>query len=1076
MRAVYVTIKAMLEIITSNTVNSAARAVIDRLGEYDCEDVRHVVIVPDRFTMSVETEIFRRLGLSGAFNIEVVSFTRFAVKELKTKSRKALTKEGAVILLGEVAKDLADELEYFHEPDKKRGLMRDLYAVIASIRTSGIGADELFGAFKEGNDRISRKYRDVARLYRLYEERVKARYSDTVTRLQLFLNELPQMPEISGTRVYVLGFTEFTAVELSVMTALERSAKSLTVGLFVGFKGATHGLNPTRTLAKVRNVSPKAAITHVEKPLDGAVSAIVGNVYGYRAVTADGGGRVVPFFENTPYDEVNTAAKEILTLIAGGKRYKDIAVVLCAEDYKSIIKDVFGRFGIPVFIDEKYPLKNTVAARLLLAGIRVAATGTEREAFLAFAKNPMIGIPYCEIEELENFILKNNINYSRLNEPFDGRYRDFTDGVETVRKTVVKKLPAIKKNDTAKGYAAALSDFISEFEGAEPSELFGENSACRDSVLEALNEQSIKRILEQTDELATIIGDRVMDCKELLNVVSSAIDSVDISLIPDSIDSVFVGAGEDSPFFDKKVMFVLGAAAGHFPKESGWQAVLTERDAAAVFAKGFELYPTPVDKLKSDKAAVLDLLTKADERIYISCPSYSVDGTKQTASEALRQIARTVGAEAARLSDKFSLKRGEAAAVSGLGNLKNAAYELRKAEAAGISAENAPFYAALRRWLTERGELSDRDATEEKEERISLFEESENGRTFTSVSRVETFMCCPYKYFLRYGLSAAPREEGEIRIPDLGSIIHRVLELLFRKLKGHFRVATDEEIAEETQKAVEEAFSDTSLVPPGAVEKNAVVFGNVRREAEKTASRLVSYVRQSKFEPTYFEVRFGDGARTVSVATDAGEVFLTGKIDRVDRFGDKFTVMDYKTGKTAGIADVRNLYYGKHIQLYVYPVPFENEGMQIAGAYYVPISGDYKSEGSAASKRFEGKTSSLWSDVQALDKTLDPYGKTSSEFLPVDLTVKDGEIGYKKPADTFSPADFAFAEEYALETVANAINAMHDGFIKRIPLKDECKYCEFATVCGDVPERKMKSVKLTDGNFYVSEGLELGDD
>ncbi len=1067
----------MLEIITSNTVNSAARAVIDRLGYYDGENVRHVVIVPDRFTMSVETEIFRRLGLQGAFNIEVVSFTRFAVKELKTKSRKALTKEGAVILLGEVAKELAGELEYFHEPEKKRGLMRDLYAVIASIRTSGIGADALFGAFKAGDDRISRKYRDVARLYRLYEEKVRARYSDTVTRLQLFLSELPELPEIAETRVYVLGFTEFTAVELSVLTALEKSAKSLTVGLFVGFKDASHGLNPQRTVAKIRSIYPRAEITHVEKPLDGTVSAIVGNVFGYRAVTADNeGDRVVPFFENTPYDEVNAAAKEILTLTAQGKRYKDIAVVLSSEDYKSIVKDVFGRYGIPVFIDEKYPLKNTVAARLLLAGIQTEALGLEREAFLAFAKNPLIGIPYSQVEELENFILKNNVNYSRLAEPFDGRYRDLTDGIEETRKTVVNSLPSLKKNDTAKGYAAALSGFISRFDEEKTSEIFGENSECRDALLQALNEQSVKRILEQTDELATIIGDRPMDIKELLTVVSAAVDSVDISLIPDSIDSVFVGGGEDSPFFDKKIMFIMGATAGHFPKESGWQAVLTERDAAAVFAKGFELYPTPVDKLKADKAAVLDLLTKADERIYVSCPSYSVDGTKQTASEALRQIARIVGAEAKRLSDRFSLKNGEAAAVSGLGNVKNAAYELRKAEASGIPAENAHFYAALRKWLTERGELSRGDNGGVCAEKICLFDASGKGRTFTSVSRVETFMSCPYKYFLRYGLSAAPREEGEIRIPDLGSVIHRVLELLFRKLKGHFRVATDEEIAEETAKAVEEAFSDTALVPPGAVERNAVIFGNVRREAEKTASRLISYVRQSKFEPTYFEVRFGDGERAVSVDTDIGEVFLTGKIDRVDVWGTKFTVMDYKTGKTAGMADVKNLYYGKHIQLYVYPVPFKNEGREIAGAYYVPISGDYKSDGGTASKRFEGKTSSLWSDVTALDKTLDPEGKPSSEFLPVDLTVKDGEVGYKKPADMFGPLDFGFAEDYALDTVANAINAMHDGFIERIPLKDECKYCEFRTVCGEVPERKMKTVKLADGEFFVSDGWEVGDE
>lgn len=1057
----------MLEIIVSNTLNSAAQAVIDKLGEYDSEDVSHVVIVPDRFTMSVETEIFSRLNLSGAFNVEVVSFTRLAVKKLKGKCRKALTKEGAVVLLGEVAKGLSEELEYFSEPDKKRGLMRDLYAVIASIRTSGIGADELFSAFSDGKDRISRKYRDLARLYKAYDERVREAYSDTVTRLQLFLSELPNMPDISNVRVYALGFRDFTAVELSVLRALERSAKSVTVGMADGFSGASNGLSNKRAISRVRNIDPTARVIKVEKELDAATAEIVRHTYGYgSAEVRNGGSRFVPFSENTPYDEVNAVAKQILSHIDEGKRFKDIAVVFCDDCYKSIIKDVFARYGVPVFIDEKYPLKNTVLARLLLSGLSAAAKGAERSAFLAFAKNPLLGIPYSQIEELENFILKNNLNYSKLLEPFDKRLKDYSDDAEETRKTVADRLPDIKKTDTAKGYAASLSEFLTAAGGGDGTLLFGENSVCRDATLEELNAQSLDRILEQTDEIATIIGDRIMDAKELLAAVTSAIDSVDVSLIPDAIDSVFAGSTDDSPFFDKKIMFVIGAAAGRFPRESGWQAILSERDAEAIFAKGFDLYPTPVDKLKSDKLAVLDLLTKADEKVYIGCPSYSADGIRQTPSEAFRQIAKAVRSETARLSDNFSIKQGFASAVKGLGSVKNAAYELLKAEAAGTAPEAVPFYAALRKRLEELGAVAPRGGINDGVSDICLFEKTD-GKKFTSVSRVETYMSCPYKYFLRYGLSVRPRDEGEVRVPDLGNVLHRILELVFKRLKGHFRVATDAEISEITAKAADETFADINYVPPNASENNPVVFGNLRREADETVRRLVSFVRAGKYEPTYFEVRFGDGSRSVSVETSVGTVGITGKIDRVDELSDKIVVMDYKTGATKGIADFKNLYYGKHIQLYVYPAAFRTDGKKVTGAYYVPISGDYRSE-NAAGKRFEGKTSELWADVKELDGSLDPYGKTSSDFLPVDLSVKNGEIVYKKPDNMLSSAEFSFCEDYALKTVARAVDAMAEGFIGKIPLATECKYCEFANVCGEVPERKATSVKLADGAFSVT--------
>lgn len=46
------------------------------------------------------------------------------------------------------------------------------------------------------------------------------------------------------------------------------------------------------------------------------------------------------------------------------------------------------------------------------------------------------------------------------------------------------------------------------------------------------------------------------------------------------------------------------------------------------------------------------------------------------------------------------------------------------------------------------------------------------GRYVSSMTRLETYRSCPYKYFLQYGLALEARDEGEIQSLDLGNYLH----------------------------------------------------------------------------------------------------------------------------------------------------------------------------------------------------------------------------------------------------------------------------------------------------------------
>lgn len=61
------------------------------------------------------------------------------------------------------------------------------------------------------------------------------------------------------------------------------------------------------------------------------------------------------FLAKNPYSEIENVAKEIVKLIRNkNMRYKDISIITKnISDYSSLVRVIFSKYEIPVFIDEK---------------------------------------------------------------------------------------------------------------------------------------------------------------------------------------------------------------------------------------------------------------------------------------------------------------------------------------------------------------------------------------------------------------------------------------------------------------------------------------------------------------------------------------------------------------------------------------------------------------------------------------------------------------------------------------------------------------------------------------------------
>ncbi|MBR1625445.1 MAG: hypothetical protein IJ676_06875, partial [Clostridia bacterium] len=164
-------------------------ALFGLLKEQDDGVSRHIFIVPDRFTLGVEREICKRYYDEGTFLVDVCSFTRLAQKALGKANKRCLSKEGTVLLLNRVIREHNDELGYYKDV-KSVSFSREMFASVASLRSSGITPEDVEEKSKAIEGTVGEKLKDVALLYKAYEETLRGEYFDTITRVDWLIDNL----------------------------------------------------------------------------------------------------------------------------------------------------------------------------------------------------------------------------------------------------------------------------------------------------------------------------------------------------------------------------------------------------------------------------------------------------------------------------------------------------------------------------------------------------------------------------------------------------------------------------------------------------------------------------------------------------------------------------------------------------------------------------------------------------------------------------------------------------------------------------------------------------------------------
>ena len=210
---------------------------------------------------------------------------------------------------------------------------------------------------------------------------------------------------------------------------------------------------------------------------------------------------------------------------------------------------------------------------------------------------------------------------------------------------------------------------------------------------------------------------------------------------------------------------------------------------------------------------------------------------------------------------------------------------------------------------------------------------TEYGKRNYSISQLETYAKCPYKYFAERVLKLEPVEEPteEIEALEMGTLLHSILFEFYTELnkkniilqnatgknfdfayKLIFKIA-EEKIEKANFRSPVSFFEKEKVLGINGDRKNSLLFKFLITEKDNTDG----------FTPKYFEKAFGqfgkeEGEDSSLTDFSVRDINVRGKIDRIDinETEEKFKVIDYKIG--GKMPATKDLLEGISLQLPLY--------------------------------------------------------------------------------------------------------------------------------------------------------------
>ncbi len=991
------------------------------------------------------------------------------IETLGTLSEKLLQNELRFIHLSEAAdsvfikQSIAEvELQYFSykNDETPRGSLDKIKNVISEYKKHNITPEKLI--FESEKLEISEKLKaqDIASIYRVFNEKCNKLNAFEIGDIYKELNLLTDKRFIEIFRelfsdvrfVIINGFDEFTSHEIEI---IDKLSKINSIDTFINFD--YYNFNPLMFshLDKCYNFLSQKGFKEIKDEtkeiLPDFISSIKTNLFKPNRNEANMkmADKIYLLKTTDRKNEIVSIAKIIKEkIIKDNVQPANICLVFNdITKYSSIVKNVFREYEIPFNLTDRISLDKSLPVTAIISLLEVVDKNYFHANIFKALQNGFIQFPFLDIHnlyrtssELKITIGKNNwlnaINDAIKNIETNDSFNEFEE-IKKLKnynrakkdfKKLVEFLEPFSEKMKPTDFVAKLKNILNKTNFT--SELLTSNESSQESNIKAVTLffQTIEEIfyLLEKDKSA----ESTYPLNYFLNQLKTACKSARFNVKEKHGYGVLVTSVNEIRGLKFDHLFLAGLVDAEFPVKYSPEIFFS-----GSFAKGEN------NHMVKERYHFYQTLCSWNKNLYLSLPK--TDGKKDlTESSFITDFKKLFALSEVNLSEVENKIFSQEELQNFIGSQLKSSNKVKFQEldfSNKIDIEKVALTVEVEESRKENEKSVFNGFLNEKshDDKFNLTEKLKNKlekltERVYSVSQLETYAKCPFKYFVERTLKIDEVEEPDEEIDSLlmGNIVHRILFQFYSRIKGRGIVITNcnDVVFGDLKKELFEIAENVFLSYNFDAQVNFIhcekVFGFTGKEEDSILYKFLEYERDKNddFEPSFFEVSFGLKSSFESdenLSTDEpGKIHsieIRGKVDRVDveESTNRIGIVDYKLGGAK--PSLNEMKDGLSLQLPVYLKIIKDFLIEKYGEDYSPV----------------------FMSIYSLVYNNKKFGK---QFV---------SLSRKKDADFAELIDELI--EVTANHVKNYVGKISKGIFNLSQLQDRenkvCRFCNFKSVC-----------------------------
>lgn len=1082
------------KLIYNQSLSSSANGVFDEVKKNIDRYEKHIIIVPERYSFVTEKELMNQMGVSCLIDCEVLSINRLCNRVFGIG--EVLDKQGGIVLIQKILQDHKDEFIFFKNMYSKLGFAENLYQTIMQYKSSGVRPEDVYE--KCGSQTLQNKLQDIMLVYSEYEKYISQGFTDGIYKLEQLISEVRTHRFFDGSAFYFAFFESFTFEELKFINVLIEHHNYCVVGCRASIGASNDHIFDNSIYNQMQALFFEKGIVDSEyeykEVLPRSFDFVKQNLFAYSVQERTIKDRDVEIYSaSSVSQEVVQVLKYVNFLVYHERyRFKDINIAVNdIEKYAPIFQKELSNFDLNVFFDRTVSLANTELGRFVSYALECCHYNFMANDIFKLINNAYFGFEQKQLQFLCAFLTKYNLQGvdflkdERIEQ--DVFVSDLAQDLQVNALEVLDELydklcfikNAFSSCEIAVHYVGAIQKIF---------EYFGVESKTS-QIIEQSEDVFTKKMSEQIQNKFENLLGQILDLDayteySALNFsrfLQTGLQACSISVLPLSVDSVYVGDAFESTFDKRKIMILVGTNYGLNPKVKSDVGLIQDKEIRALSHK-YNLEPKIQDINIRSRLKTYELCISPLQKLIIYFPLSTDNGDSLKPSQVVNSLRSIFCYDGKNLPIENSSKgitevvQSDKDLMLFFGNQNTAKEQilnnLERLEDVSITSA----YCALKHNSNIDEYLSVSESAYEKPLIASLMDVSikqKDDKKIISASQIKEYLDCPFKHFANRALKLKEIKSLALNPLDVGVILHRFAELFVKMCienGANFKNNEIIKIKNQIKQKVQDEYDGVLNI-----QSNAFLAKYILREGGRLIEQINAIYGESNFKPIATEYRFDD----FKISTTSNDYFFGGSIDRIDESGDRLFIIDYKTGDAT--LSPSDIYYGNKLQLLIYSSACKKiyPKRLVAGYGYFPIKDKYINPQSDYGKKISKVDGYFLNDEQNiydLDTNLatNQSQKIESRFINIYRSqTKDGKLSFG--SKVLDLEQMKKLELYANKVIQKVLEEIECGYIESKPKKENqsssCDYCVYSGVCGKELCNKVREYKTKNLND-IKEALE----